>query len=282
MLLIPQDDKIHLQLADLCRDAKIIVFVGLPGTGKSLYINHLYHHAKQEGYYPNLIQWDVCRKEFEKGQLKSTFPSKKGQVHPGVRLSAGNWLLSYLKNWYTTNLENDKSRLLIEAPLVGNRFSELCHVQEDVNLEQFLKSDQIQFVLPIPNNEVRRKIESDRIAQVSETAQKWSGAKPSVLLQLWKDTLAIARVLKLTSYQEEAYQANIYQGTYLHILRHRQTVVLDIDKTYNVVIQDESQLHSLKNDMPKQEGVMRSVAQTTKLYPTDIHMIAEVNGWFDS
>jgi len=280
MLLIPEDDKIHIKLANLCRTAKVIVFVGLPGTGKSLYINHLYRFTEQESYLPQLIQWDVCRKEFEKGELKSRFPNNDGQVHPGVRLSAGNWLLSFLKNWCVIHLEKDKNRLLIEAPLVGHRFSELCHMQDNTDFEQLLRSDQIQFILPIPNNEVRSKIESDRIAQVSETAQNWSGAKPSVMVQLWKDTLAIARELGLTSYEDDGYQADIYESTYKHILRHRQTTVLNINKTYDVIIQDESALHSLKNESPSQEEVMRSISQTVKAYPTKQHMIAQINNWY--
>ena len=117
---------------------------------------------------------------------------------------------------------------------------------------------------------------------MSETAQNWSGAKPSVLLQLWKDTLAIAKELNLTSYQEESYQANIYRDTYSHIARHRQTVILDIDKAYNVVIPDESVLHSLKNELPSEEEVLESVAQTNKSYPTEKQMIKEINAWYNT
>jgi len=280
MLLIPDDATIHLQMANLCRHAKVIVFVGLPGTGKSLYINHLYHYAHQEGYLPQLIQWDVCRKEFEKGELKSTFPTKQGQVHPGVRLSAGKWLLSYLKKWHQTNLDNANNKLFIEAPLVGSRFSELCHIQEDNELEQLLRSEKVQFILPIPNNEVRAKIESDRITQVSETAQDWSGAKPSVLLQLWKDTLAIARKLDITRYQEEDYQAHIYQSTYQYILRHRHTCILDIDKIYDVAIADETSLHSLKNQKPKLAEVIQAVTQIHKTYSSEKQMLTQIDKWY--
>jgi hypothetical protein len=282
MLLIPEDDSIHLKLAEVCHHTKIIVFIGLPGTGKSLYINHLYHYALQNAYRPKLIQWDVCRKEFEKGKLASIFPSEKGQVHPGVRLSAGYWLLSYLNTWSKTQLNIDKNILLIEAPLVGNRFSELCHIQDNSVLEQYLRSEQIQFVLPVPNDEVRHKIESDRAEQISETAQNWSGAKPSVLHQLWHDTLAIAQELNLTSYDGQAYQAEIYQKTYQYIARHRQTVILDIDKTYDVVITDESALHNLKNELPNQAEILESVTQINKIYSTDQQKDEQVIKWYES
>ena len=192
--MIPVNDPINLQLQELSKRSKIIVFVGLPGTGKSLFINHFHHIAKSNGQQVQVIQWDVARKEFEKGDLKSFFPTEAGQVHPGVRLSAGQWLLSYLKSWSQRKLVDKQNILLIEAPLVGNRFSELCHIQEDIKLEKVLQSEIIQFVLAVPSEHVRKKIEADRIKQISETAKIWSGAKPSVMIQLWKDTLSLSLI----------------------------------------------------------------------------------------
>ena len=282
--LIPESEQIHLQLKELSEYAKIIVFAGLPGTGKSLYINHFYQIAKHNGQQAQVIQWDVARKEFEKEELNSIFPMNAGQVHPGVRLSAGFWVLNFIKHWAKNNLDKGSNILMIEAPLVGNRFSELCHKQEqeDVELEQLLSSDKVQFVLAVPNEKVREKIEADRVQQISESAKVWSGAKPSVMIQLWKDTLVIAKEFGLTSSQDESYRSDIYKDTYARILQHRQTNILNVDKVFDVQIHDESVLHSLENEIPTVVEVIAAVRYTKQAYPTEKEMIRKVKIWYKS
>ncbi len=280
MFLIPKEDPLSIHLTDLAQKVKIVVFIGLPGTGKSLLINQFYQLTKAQGREPQIIQWDVARKEFETEKNRNLFPTKSGQVHPVVRLSAGYWLLDYLKQWSQKNFEILQKVLLVEAPLVGNRFSELIHLQSDQELEQYLSSKKVQFVLPVPSLKVRDKIEDDRALQVSETAKTWSGAKPSVMRQLWLDTLNIAKTLDITTFQGEKYDPQVYAKTY-QLLSHRRNLrILPIDRVYPINIENESTLHSLKNEIPSAAEVDLLIQKTTYKYPTDKDTIEAVQNWY--
>ena len=271
-----------MQLSDITSKAKIVVMVGLPGTGKSLLVNHLFQFKKKTKQKPQLIQWDVARKEYENGELKEAFPFITGQTHPGVRLSAGYWLMSFVKKWHAKYSKGNENILLIEAPFVGNRFSELCHQQSDQELEKILSSEDVQFVLAVPSDEVRKKIEEDRAAQISEDAKQWSGAKPSVMYQLWKDTMNIAREFGITDSLNDEYNAALYSETYSRILQHRKTKILSIDKILDVQIGEESILHSLQNEMPNNDEVKASIAGIKAHYPTDNEMFSAVSNWYQT
>lgn len=277
-MLIPENHKINLQLKQIYKTAKVLIFAGLPGTGKSLFINHTYQLTKACGLNTQLIQWDVARKEFEKGHLIHIFPTKEGQVHAGLRLCAGVWLMQYLKNWIKEQ-KNKSSILLIEAPLIGNRFSELAHKNQDPELEQMLCSPSIQFILPVPSEEVRSKIETERKNQVSESAKVWSGAKPSVMLRLWKDTLKIANELQISNTQDDAYRPDIYAECYEYILRHRRCNTLAVNEIFEVPITNEKSLHSLQNELPAHLIVEQAVNHITQTYSSEDQMNKQIESW---
>ena len=159
--LITPQSPVYKTLEQIAKTAKGVVFSGLPGVGKSLYINQFRIIAQGLGKEITVIQWDIARKSFETSKILERFPMGKGTVHDGVKLSAGYWLIEVLKNWLKTAADQKKI-LLIEAPLVGHRFIELAHIQKDETLEKFLKADSFQFIIPIPSKKVRKKIEADR------------------------------------------------------------------------------------------------------------------------
>jgi len=282
MQYIPTENKIYKQLEDIAHKAMVTVFVGLPGTGKSLYVNQFHAIAKSFKKEIEVIQWDIARKSFETEALAKIFPMKDGQVHAGVKLCAGRWLIAYLQNWHLRTLDYANKILLIEAPLVGNRFSELAHSQDNPELEKFLSSEQVQFVLPIPSREVRKKIEEDRAAQVSESATQWSGAKPSVMRQLWTDTLGIGRRLQLIDSIDGKYDPNNYKKIYTYILRHRNLRVLEVNQIFDVNIKDEKSLHSLKNVIPSTQKIDELAMEIKTQNLTEAEIKEITSHWYNS
>jgi len=241
---IPQSSPVFQQLLQIAKKSQLVVFSGLPGVGKSLYIREFKLIAKSLDIELDVIQWDVARKAFETSFIAKHFPMGEGTVHEGVKLMAGHWLMDELRLWYDTY--NDSARiLLIEAPLVGHRFIELVKPVDDSELESFLSSDRTTVVMPIPSIEVRSKIETERKRQVKEDAKVWSGAKPSVMLMLWKMTCTIAnefgKNIDLSS--QPKYDPEIYAFVFKKILKHRNFVPLIIDEVFGIPESDEASLH---------------------------------------
>jgi len=241
--IIPESSPIYNQLSELT-DSKIVIFSGLPGVGKSLYINAFKAIAQNKAKDLDIIQWDVARKAFETDYISSYYPMGDGTVHNGLKLIAGLWLMDVVREWIDFNRSSDNI-LLIEAPLVGNRFIELMQKQLDDNLENFLSSELCQVVVPIPSTKVRAAIEAERERQVSEDAKVWSGAKPSVMLMLWKDTCIIANEFgkKIDVSEQPPYDPEIYLHVYSKILKHRNLVPLYIDEIFEVPEMEEDGLH---------------------------------------
>jgi len=189
--IIPASSPVFQKLKELAETTQLVIFSGLPGVGKSLYIREFQLIAKSLERPVDVIQWDVARKAFETPFIFEHFPMGEGTVHNGLKLIAGKWLMDEVDLWLGEYLDSDRI-LLIEAPLVGHRFIELITKNADQDLEAILSSEKTKVVMPIPSTEVRQKIEDERARQVSEDAKVWMGAKPSVMLMLWKMTCGIA------------------------------------------------------------------------------------------
>lgn len=243
IVIIPESSPLHETFSEIAQHARLVVFSGLPGVGKSLYIREFERIARAQGKEISMIQWDVARKAFETDFIMQHFPMGAGTVHNGLKIMAGNWLMDYLKSWYPQVSDNEL--LIIEAPLVGHRFVELVHKNEDPGLEAFLASEKTRVLVPIPTKRVRTLIEEERARQVSEDAKVWSGAKPSVMKQLWQDTCAIANKfgMDIDLNGEVPYSDGIYEYVYAVILKHRHFEALLIDEIFEVPQEDESFLH---------------------------------------
>lgn len=249
--IIPDNSSIYKKLLGLTK-AKVVIFSGLPGVGKSLYIKAFKAIAQDNNKDIDVIQWDIARKAFETEYIHSHCPMGDGTVHNGLKLIAGQWLIDTVKQWIDFN-KNSDNILLIEAPLVGNRFIELMQKQPDENLENFLASNSCQVVVPVPSTDVRAAIEAERKRQVSEDAKVWSGAKPSVMLMLWKDTCVIANEFgkQIDVSEQPAYDPDIYKYVYSKILKHRHHILLEINEIFDVPVMEEDGLHdhhSIKAD----------------------------------
>jgi len=278
---IPTTSPVYKALEQMAKTARVVALSGLPGVGKSLYARQFKIIAQVLGKNLTVIQWDIARKAFETSEIFARFPMGEGVVHNGVKLSVGRWLMDTLKEWLAKHHE-EKDLLLIEAPLVGHRFVELAQVQADEELEAFLKSEAFQFIMPIPSKQVRAKIEADRRAQIAEDAKTWTGAKPSVLLQLWKMICGIANEFgkNILLEQQPPYDPEVYEFVFSKILKHRHFVPLHIDEIFSVSVTDEKELHNLDSLKADADTANRYAQEVADQYPDHKDIDAIVKRWY--
>ena len=280
--IIPTSSPVFQQLDKLAAEQKVVVFSGLPGVGKSLYIKEFQLIAKSYDRPVDVIQWDVARKAFETESILEHFPMGEGTVHNGLKLIAGKWLMDELSLWVDSNWGSDRI-LLIEAPLVGHRFIELAKISADSELEEILSSTDLAVVMPIPTSTVRAKIEEERRRQVKDDAAVWSGAKPSVMLMLWKMTCGIANEFgkNIDMSGQPPYDSAIYKFVFAEILKHRNFVPLIIDEVFDVPPEGEDALH---NDDSKKADVETANHYGTMIRDTytDIQIDEIVSNWYIS
>ena len=277
---IPTSSKVFQQLNDLAETTKVVIISGLPGVGKSLYINELLLICKSIERPVDLIQWDVARKAFETEHILSMCPIEDGMLHNGMKLIAGAWLMDELELWLDEHKEDD-NLLLIEAPLVGHRFVELINPTENPETEAFLASELCKVVMPIPTVEVREKIELERKRQVSEDAKVWSGAKPSVMLFLWKMTCELANDFGMTVdvSGQPPYDPEIYKFVFGEILKHRNFVPLIIDEIYSIPEKGEDSLHSADSRTADAETANFYCKLIFEKYPKEV-IDAIADSWY--
>jgi len=279
--IIPTSSPVYKTLNNAASVAKAVVFTGLPGVGKSLYINAFQTIAKSLNRKVTVIQWDVARKSFETPEIQAHFPMGDGTVHNGLKLCAGKWLMATVSSWLTKN-KNSDSILLIEAPLVGHRFVELAHKQNIEELEAFLSSKDCQFICPIPSKEVREKIEAARAAEVSEDAKNWLGAKPSVMLMLWKMICGLANDMgrSIPMDGQPPYDPEVYEFVFNNILKHRNFIPLHITEVFDVSHADEIELHSHEGLVASKE-VANSISQAIiAMYPNEKEINEVIDRWY--
>lgn len=278
MAIIPTSSPIYHQLHNLASSADMVVFSGLPGTGKSLYINEFYHMCQSLSRKLTVIQWDIARKAFETEKIMKLYPMKDSMVHDAVKLMGGVFLLKQIKKWYAE--KNDNDLLLIEAPLVGGRFIELVALQEDPNMELILSNAKTQIVMPIPSKIVREKIEAERAKQVDEDSKVWIGAKPSVMKLLWKHVCEIAQEFGKEIGADISYDPQIIEYVFKKVAKHRNFVPLYINELFDVPPQAETGLHNLSSLKASDEEANQICDIIAHQYSSIDEMKQETNSWY--
>jgi len=279
--LIPKSSPVYTTLHYSATTAKAVVFAGLPGVGKSLYVNSFKQIADSIGRSVQVIQWDMARKAFEAPEIAQHFPMGDGIVHNGVKLSVGKWLLETIESWLSTH-SSKEHLLLVEAPLVGHRFLEIAQVQENSQLEQFFKGGNFHILVPIPSKRVRAKIEADRAALLSDDAKVWTGAKPSVMRMLWKMICGIANEFGRTIPMDgqPPYDPEVYEFVFQKILQHRRFIPLHIDEIFDVTIKNEKELHSLDSLVPDTDTANQIAQSILKEYDTEEAINKMIEKWY--
>jgi hypothetical protein len=225
MLIVGSDPSLRQALEALARDARLVFFTGLPGTGKSLLIHQLAHlaHARKRRVY--LLQWDVARPLFEESRAGRPYPQAHGVTHGVIRIAVGRWARAAVSRWDHEHPRLDDV-MIGETPFVGHRLIDLARRGADT-AETVLSAPTTRFVIPVPSAAVRAHVEAER-ARRAETplhAREREDAPPEVLRDLWRQLATIAGVTT----PNPPYDPDTYRRMYERLLVHRHAQVLPIE-----------------------------------------------------
>ena len=211
-MLIADDPQLYAALAALAREARLVFFAGLPGTGKSLLIHQLAHLAHERGRRIHLLQWDVARPVFEASASGQRYPLDSGVTHGVIRLAVDRWARAAVAGWHARH-RGPEHLLIGETPLIGHRLIELARPAPDA-AEPLLTSPATTFVIPVPSPALREHLEAERARRAAHPLhpREREDAPPEVLRALWRE-LAGADV---------PYDPVLYQRAYERLLRHRR------------------------------------------------------------
>ncbi|MGJ3241256.1 MAG: hypothetical protein ACFE0Q_21290 [Anaerolineae bacterium] len=234
-LVIPQQSPLYAPLAQLAQQARVAIVVGLPGVGKSLYVQQLAVMAQRAERAVYLLQWDVTRSAFETPEHLTRYPEIDGVTHAMIRQAVGLWARGAVSQW-SADHANDDALLIGEATFVGERLMQLARVLDD-DAEATLTSRQTQFLLPVPNRRVRAEIEAKRAQTIAnpQHAHERKDAPPNVLALLWHEIYQVAHQLNISDHapaDDPPYDPDIYRRTYEHLLQHRHSVILPVDELF--------------------------------------------------
>ena len=217
-------------LGALARDARLVFFAGLPGTGKSLLIHQLSHLAHARGRHVHLLQWDVARPVFEASRAGRRHPQVHGVTHGVIRLAVGRWAREAVARWHARHSGLD--HLLIgETPFIGHRLIALARPAADA-AEPVLAAESTRFIIPVPSRALREHLEDERERRAREPQhpREREDAPPAVLRALWRELLEVAGTLGIADGRGDVpYDPEVYRRVYERLLAHRHATALMMD-----------------------------------------------------
>jgi hypothetical protein len=234
-LVIPRESTLYAVLSRAAQERRCIFFAGLPGVGKSLLIQQTAIVAAECGRRVHLLQWDVARGAFETPEILARYPEIDGITHAAIRMAAGLWVRPAVLAWDRAYPE-PTDLLIGEAPLVGNRLSELARHQPD-EAEPLLRGDQTLFLVPAPSADLRSAIERERQREMDAPRheRELANASLGVINSLWRELGEVAEHLGVPKASNPTgYDRDQYVGVYERLLCYRQTRVLDIAERFRV------------------------------------------------
>ena len=269
-MLIADDPPVLAALEALARDARLVFFAGLPGTGKSLLIHQLAHLAHARGRRIHLLQWDVARPVFEASEAGRRYPLDRGVTHGVIRLAVGRWARPAVARWHARH-RGAEHLLIGETPFIGHRLIELARPAPD-DAEALLTSATTTFVIPVPSRALREHLEAERARRAREPLhpREREDAPPEVLRALWRD-LAGADV---------PYDPAVYQQAYERLLRDRRAEALPLHA--RLPAQDVSAYDfrvEITDLIPAPDETDRAIHAIEAAYPGPDEVRRAVDGW---
>lgn len=280
-LVIDPNTPIGRTLANAATARKIIFFAGLPGTGKSLYLQQQAVLAHRAGRQVHLMQWDTARAPFETDEMLRKYPEIAGVTHPMIRKAVGSWARGALANWAQAH-PNDDHILIGELPVVGNRFSELLHCSPDA-AEPLLSSDSCLFLLPIPSRALRQHIEGARELTIHAPRhdRESRDAPPSVVKAHWETVQKLAQQLDLAPTRNTTgYDPDSYRALFLYLLQNRHSQCLEADQVWPTVGSVYDLDVSVLELLATPDQVAQAYALVSRQYPGAQCQIA-VDKWYE-
>ncbi|MBF0277342.1 MAG: ATP-binding protein [SAR324 cluster bacterium] len=230
-IIISPDSELFQTFQDASRQ-RIVFFAGLPGVGKSLYIQQFAKIAYQKGRIVHSMQWDVAREPFQSREILDKYPEIEGITHAAIRKAVGIWARTGILNWHK-KFADDQHILVGEIPLVGNRLIELVQIHKD-EAEPILAHDSTRIFIPVPSRKVRDHIVLRRRESIAKPRHQRESldAPPAVVNQNWQLIHELAVRLGFTSkpFKYGDYDAEIYEKSYQYLLQHRNHESLHIDE----------------------------------------------------
>jgi hypothetical protein len=269
-VLIADDPPLFAALAALARDARLVFFAGLPGTGKSLLIHQLAHLAHERGRRIHLLQWDVARPVFEASEAGRRYPLDRGVTHGVIRLAVGRWARGAVARWHARH-RGSEHLLIGETPFIGHRLIELARPASD-EAEPVLTSPATTFVIPVPSRALREHLEAERARRACQPLhpREREDAPPEVLRALWRD-LAGADI---------PYDPAVYQRAYERLLRHRRAEALPLHTRLQTQGMSAYDFRVDTIDLvPAPDEVARVLHEIESAYPGPDDIRRAVDGW---
>lgn len=210
---------------------RVVLFTGLSGVGKSLYIQQFANMAARAGRKVHLLQWDVTREAFQSAEALAKYPEIDGVTHSMIRKAVGLWARQGIEQWHR-KYAGEQHILIGELPLIGNRLVEIVQRHQDA-AEPLLASEQVQFFVPVPSPAVREHIVGCRQQSIAKPLhqREASDAPPAVVDSMWQQIKELALSLGLSAQGDNPdYDPQLYRGAYEYLLQHRHSAALQIDQ----------------------------------------------------
>lgn len=237
--LLPRDSEAFREMAKAAETRRMIFFTGLPAAGKSLFLRQQTMLAAQAGRRIHFLRWDIALGAFQTEVLLAKYPETENVTHPLIRKAAGLWSRKAISRWHTDYPESHEL-LIGEFPISGNRFVELVQVRDD-EVESLLAGDSAIYFVPVPTNEVRRKLVAIRQASIRNPrhSDETRDAPMETLQNVWKETRSLALRLgcvgEVKGTNQTEYDSTIYRYFFEHLLQHRNCQVLTVEGVYSGV-----------------------------------------------
>jgi hypothetical protein len=261
---------------------RCIVVVGLPGTGKSLLVREIAAAACADGRPSTVIQWDVSRESWDNHpSAAATYPEINGVTHEGIRTAMGTWVREAVADWDSQHADGD-DLLIVEAPHIGGRFSELAHVVDDA-AEPSLRGPGTLFVLVAPTKDLQLTLKSQRAADMEshgEGSYESNNASPDLLDELTNSLRGPAQELGIVSTSSTGYDPVLYANLMQQVLRHRNVLLVRPDQLMNVtgsvysLGEQSSRLWATEEQVQRSLDVVESMSQK--------ELVQHTNDWFRS
>ena len=283
-IIIPPTSQVYMMLNRLVDNQRIVFLTGLPGVGKSLLLNQLAHLAHFSGHQVYLLQWDILRDAFMTDRIASLFPDTDGITHSVIRRAAGLWVRQAVAQWHQKHL-GEKSILIGEAPLIGNRLLELVLPRNDA-AESILLDKSTRFVLPIPSRRIRRLMETARQTSIKNprNSRELNDAAPEVLKALWRELIRAAMALNIPTPpkgSDEGYDPKIYESVYLQVLKHRRYEITRLNITLSTHSRSVYTFNMPVEELiPNASEVSHSIEEVEHTYPNLHGLEQEMEEWY--
>jgi adenylate kinase family enzyme len=260
---------------------RCIVVVGLPGTGKSLLVREIAAAAGAANRCSTVMQWDVSRESWDSAvSAAGRYPEVDGVTHEAVRVAMGSWVREAVGDWFSHAEEDDL--LIVEAPHIGGRFSELAHVMHDA-AEASLRGLDTLFVLVAPTKELQLILKSQRAADMESQGEglyERNNASPDLLDELTNSLRGPALEFGIESSSSTGYDPELYADLMQHVLRHRKVLLVRPDR----LMEATGSVYSLGDQSRRlwatEEQIQRSLKVVESMSTKEL--VQHTSDWFRS